>query len=616
MPQQKLKSLNKKNEKRKFNNKRPIKKKENCKTKKKKTKTQAQKVKCTRKLSAILTRMLFLLHTVIAIWRVSLAWDLDYIYFVSIGAFMLVMEMIYTLAVRGGMETKWVCPAVFFYLLSVIPCLWLLEMKEIGEVTRSDPLCSNLTKNGKNSVETLQNDSYILLTRYKRLTSTNNTQITKLSLNKNDNSTINQKNKNKREQLTFTTSTSPFDQKTTSEKSNKTKGGALGHQLESTLKGTVNALKNTADDVVKQAEQFLIEIDRLGSQNWKLAIHQTLLFVLVLGRWLLPNGEITRGELSQLLLVFIGVGADILEFVTETVDEDHAHDCNYVLIYFLYGVWSLSLFQFTLVMTASKSRKTRVGFENEGSTKISRANNCCAKSIFNSAEVWGILVTLLLQDIPFLVFRLYMMIVYREIQQMIIFFTGKNALVVILQLYRIIVLKFEKNKPKKDTVPEEELIPLRGVLQDLSKETGHAPKYIHENFVSGASFKTKTTGDIVIKMTLSGNSLRKNRPNSSKISAKTKPKLDQTLKDSSINRKSTKNSVSSNKFMKDGKKRLSDIKQITTSQTLGRPSKIVSNKINNPNARPLSAESIPIKDFLANKNKSGPGDYLSSTLPR
>ena len=117
-------------------------------------------------------------------------------------------------------------------------------------------------------------------------------------------------------------------------------------------------------------------------------------------------------------------------------------------------------------------------------------------------------------------------------------------------------------------------------------------------------------------MTLSGNSLRKNRPNSSKISAKTKPKLDQTLKDSSINRKSTKNSVSSNKFMKDGKKRLSDIKQITTSQTLGRPSKIVSNKINNPNARPLSAESIPIKDFLANKNKSGPGDYLSSTLPR
>ena len=51
------------------------------------------------------------------------------------------------------------------------------------------------------------------------------------------------------------------------------------------------------------------------------------------------------------------------------------------------------------------------------------------------------IITFYKQDIPFLVFRLYMMIVYREIQQMIIFFTGKNALVVILQLYRIIVLK-------------------------------------------------------------------------------------------------------------------------------------------------------------------------------
>ena len=30
-------------------------------------------------------------------------------------------------------------------------------------------------------------------------------------------------------------------------------------------------------------------------------------------------------------------------------------------------------------------------------TKISRANNCCARSIFNSAEVWGIIVTLCVQ---------------------------------------------------------------------------------------------------------------------------------------------------------------------------------------------------------------------------
>lgn len=57
-------------------------------------------------------------------------------------------------------------------------------------------------------------------------------------------------------------------------------------------------------------------MDRISHNAWILTLHQTLLFVLVIGRWLLPKGDITRNQLSQLLLVFIGVGADILEFAT------------------------------------------------------------------------------------------------------------------------------------------------------------------------------------------------------------------------------------------------------------------------------------------------------------
>ena len=33
---------------------------------------------------------------------------------------------------------------------------------------------------------------------------------------------------------------------------------------------------------------------------------QTLLFLLILCRWVLPRGDITRDQLSQLLFVFIG----------------------------------------------------------------------------------------------------------------------------------------------------------------------------------------------------------------------------------------------------------------------------------------------------------------------
>ena len=35
--------------------------------------------------------------------------------------------------------------------------------------------------------------------------------------------------------------------------------------------------------------------------------------VLILGRWLLPKGRLTRDQFSQLMLVYIGMAADIVE---------------------------------------------------------------------------------------------------------------------------------------------------------------------------------------------------------------------------------------------------------------------------------------------------------------
>ncbi|QQP53827.1 Uncharacterized protein FKW44_006445, partial [Caligus rogercresseyi] len=43
-------------------------------------------------------------------------------------------------------------------------------------------------------------------------------------------------------------------------------------------------------------------------------IEQFLMLILIIGRWMLPKGEMTRDELSQLLLVYIGTAADIIEF--------------------------------------------------------------------------------------------------------------------------------------------------------------------------------------------------------------------------------------------------------------------------------------------------------------
>lgn len=43
-------------------------------------------------------------------------------------------------------------------------------------------------------------------------------------------------------------------------------------------------------------------------------LEQVLLLLLIVGRWLLPKGKLTHDQLSQLLLVYIGTAADIVEF--------------------------------------------------------------------------------------------------------------------------------------------------------------------------------------------------------------------------------------------------------------------------------------------------------------
>lgn len=52
----------------------------------------------------------------------------------------------------------------------------------------------------------------------------------------------------------------------------------------------------------------------LSSETWATVIEQFLMLILIIGRWLLPKGDLTREQLSQLLLVYIGTAADIIEF--------------------------------------------------------------------------------------------------------------------------------------------------------------------------------------------------------------------------------------------------------------------------------------------------------------
>lgn len=98
---------------------------------------------------------------------------------------------------------------------------------------------------------------------------------------------------------------------------------------------------------------------RVDSGTWITLIEQFLMLILIIGRWMLPKGDLTRDQLSQLLLVYIGTAADIIEFFDSFKDNVIANEP--LLVFLTLGIWSWSLLQFTIVLSATRARKPRGG---------------------------------------------------------------------------------------------------------------------------------------------------------------------------------------------------------------------------------------------------------------
>nr|XP_046253291.1 transmembrane protein 26 [Scatophagus argus] len=184
-----------------------------------------------------------------------------------------------------------------------------------------------------------------------------------------------------------------------------------------------------------------VGIVELDPENWVAGLEQTMLIVLVLGRWLMPKGDMSRDQLSQLLMVYVGLGADILD-IFDTFKEPEVKT-NPVVIIIGLALFSWALMQFPLVLTQTQPQK------GEPPQRSVDGLSCCpgAPSVFASccsSEVWSLLLTVGLQDGPFLIYRLYLMVQEQVLNQLMIFFTCKNILIVLLELYRIYVVQCEQ----------------------------------------------------------------------------------------------------------------------------------------------------------------------------
>ncbi|XP_004701432.1 transmembrane protein 26 [Echinops telfairi] len=299
-------------------------------------------------LNALATRLLFVLHSLVGVWRVTAVKKEPWYWLLALLNLLLCLETALTLKFKRGRGYKWFSPAIFLYLISIVPSLWLLEMHHETQYCNSP------------QEEMSQNTS-------------------------------------RREDLNETLMSSQV----------------------------ING------DIIETAKVFVNNLSTVCEKVWTLGLHQTFLLMLIIGRWLLPiGGGITRDQLSQLLLMFVGTAADILEFTSETLEEQNVRN-NPALVYAILAIWTWSMLQFPLDLAVQHvmcpSSVTARGFP----------------SLFfcqYSADLWNIGISVFIQDGPFLVVRLLLMIYFKVINQMLVFFAVKNFLVVVLQLYRLLVL--------------------------------------------------------------------------------------------------------------------------------------------------------------------------------
>jgi hypothetical protein len=112
------------------------------------------------------------------------------------------------------------------------------------------------------------------------------------------------------------------------------------------------------------------------------------------------------------------------------------------MIYSTLAVFSWSTFQFSLNLVASRGRTFRSESEsqqlnrrNNNNNNSSRKKSICQKLV--GSELPSIFITMLMQDLPFLIIRLIAVIHFKVQSYTTIFFTCKNLIILLLQFYRL-----------------------------------------------------------------------------------------------------------------------------------------------------------------------------------
>ncbi|XP_051787168.1 transmembrane protein 26-like [Erpetoichthys calabaricus] len=183
----------------------------------------------------------------------------------------------------------------------------------------------------------------------------------------------------------------------------------------------------------------LQKLKSLNEETWVAGIEQSMMLVLVIGRWLMPSAGMTSEQLYQLLLMDSGLGADMLDLI-DAFKESGVEISRNVRIIGL-SVFSWSLMQFPLALTQanypqdSNSNEDASVHVTDKQSVVSRTRKFFKSCM--SGEMWSLFIIIGMQDGPSLVFRMYLLIQEKVRSQMMIFFIGKHFISIVFEVYRI-----------------------------------------------------------------------------------------------------------------------------------------------------------------------------------
>lgn len=245
--------------------------------------------------------------------------------------------------------------------------------------------------------------------------------------------------------------------------------------------------------------------------------------LVIMGRWFLPKGNISRSTLSQLLLVYMSLASDIVDLLS-LLNETQVQESS-TMSYFTLVIFSWSLFQFSLNLVVTRGRSfqsvavddqegdvedyedddaadTKSFVEKLNSFAVSAKSNLnmndfkkkksfcrafhCLRLDLLDAEIWSILITLVFQDGPFLALRLTAVIKFDVRTFVTMFFTCKNAIILFLQFYRLSAICTEANNTQNDALATNKA----DALSSLNSAATYLDKFVLLSYAQNLLIKT------------------------------------------------------------------------------------------------------------------------------